>query len=311
MKILLTSTSFQDTPGKHQEKLNQQHFEIHTLRGPVKQEVLLPVIGQYEGIICGDDEITERVIAAGKAGKLKIISKYGVGLDKIDLEAARKHQIPVTNCPGVNHITVAEHVMALLLTFYKNIHKEHEITQKGQWKRLVGHELYHKTLGIAGLGKIGKEVAIRAKAFGMHLIAYDPQLDTAFCESLRITPANSLPELVAHSEIVSLNLPLTPATQHIFSRRILEENVHPNTLIVNTARGKLIDMRALAEALRNKKIAGYLTDVLEEEPMQPKHPLLEFDNVIITPHIGSRTFQSVERQGLMAVNNLLNALKII
>ena len=171
MKILLTSTSFQDTPGNHQVKLNNQNFTVDKLRGPVKAYVLFPIIDKYDGIICGDDEITEEVIRKGKEGKLKVISKYGIGLDKIDLKAAEKFGIPVTNCVGVNHITVAEHVITLMLSFYKNIPWEFNFTKNGQWKRLIGHEIYGKTLGIIGLGQIGKEVAIRADAFGLKILA--------------------------------------------------------------------------------------------------------------------------------------------
>ena len=135
MKILLTTTSFQDTPGRHQELLYSQGFEIDKLRGPITEAELLPIIANYDAVICGDDEYTEAVIAKGVAGKLKYISKYGVGLDKIDLDAAKKYGIPVTNCPGVNQISVAEHVLALLFTFSRHIHLEYNVTQQGKWKR--------------------------------------------------------------------------------------------------------------------------------------------------------------------------------
>ena len=131
MKILLTSTSFIDTPGLHQERLYNAGLEIDFLRGPIKHSILLPIISKYDGIICGDDEITREVIFKGKEGNLKIISKYGIGLDKIDLDAAKELNVTVTNCPGVNHVAVAEHIIALLFSYYKNIHLEHSITKKG------------------------------------------------------------------------------------------------------------------------------------------------------------------------------------
>ena len=307
MKILLTSTSFQDTPGVHQEKLYNAGLEIDTLRGPVKKEILLPKIGEYDGLICGDDEITRDVIRKGLNGKLKIISKYGVGLDKIDLIAAKEMGMPVTNCPGANHITVAEHVIALLFTYYKNIHFEYNITKEGGWKRLVGHEVFGKKIGILGLGKIGKEVAIRATALGLEVFVFDPFADRAFVKKHKIKAFESLLSLIEDIDILSLNLPLTENTKGIINSKILSK-AKPELVIVNTSRALIIDQDFLLDALKNNKITAYLTDVLEEEPMVDNHPLLQFENVIITPHIGSRTFESVQRQGLMAVDNLFNAL---
>ncbi|MBT8376851.1 MAG: hypothetical protein KJO22_08295, partial [Bacteroidia bacterium] len=180
MKILLTSTSFKDTPGKHQELLNSQGFDIDFLRGPLPEEELLPIIQNYDAVICGDDEYTEKVLTLGKKGKLKYISKYGVGLDKIDLKAAQKLNLPVTNCPGVNQVSVAEHVLALLLTFEKNIHLQYQTTKNGSWKRLTGNEINGKTIGIIGLGAIGKELAKRAYALGLNVLAFDINKDIDF-----------------------------------------------------------------------------------------------------------------------------------
>ena len=309
MKILLTSTSFQDTPGIHQDKLNNAGLKIDTLRGPVKEEVLLPIIANYDGIICGDDEITRKVIKTGLKGKLKIISKYGVGLDKMDLVAAKELGIPVTNCPGVNHITVAEHVIALLLTYYKNIHLEYNITKKGSWERLIGHEVFGKRIGIIGMGKIGREVAIRAQALGLEIFFYDPYIEFDFSESLNINALHNLGELISEVDILSLNLPLTEQTKGMINNELLSR-AKRELVIINTSRALLVDQDSLIDSLKKKKIKAYLTDVMEEEPITENHPLLQFENVIITPHIGSRTYESVQRQGIMAVENLFNALNI-
>ena len=308
MKILLTSTSFQDTPGEHQELLYGQGFEIDTLRGPLKKEVLLPIVQQYDGIVCGDDEYDAEVIELAANGKLKVLSKYGIGLDKIDLQAAKKFNIPVTNCPGVNKVTVAEHVFALLLTFSKNIIEEHTVTQASKWKRLTGTELYGKTIGVIGLGNIGKEVAKRALAFGMQVVGYDKFIDRNFVKEHNIKVANSFDEVFAKADILSLHVFLDSETQDLINLKTIAK-MKKGVIIVNTARGGLIDESDMCAGLRSGQVGGFLTDVLVEEPMSINHPFLEFDNVIITPHIGSRTFESVERQGLMAVNNLLNHLK--
>ncbi len=307
MKILLTSTSFQDTPGKHQKILKQQNFDIDFLRGPIKEKEILPIIHKYDGIICGDDEITRNVIIKGKKGKLKVISKYGIGLDKVDLKAAKEFDIPVTNTPGVNHITVAEHVLALLFTYYKNIHFEYNITKQNKWQRLIGHEIFGKNIGILGLGRIGKELAIRASALGMNVYATDISKDEDFIKKNNIKWGESINDLIPLIDILSLNMPLTNETKEIIDKSIFDK-CNKRVIIVNTARAGLINLENLIEALKNKKISAYLTDVLEDEPMIQNHPLLKFDNVIITPHIGSRTYESVERQGTMAVENLMRIL---
>ncbi len=308
MKILLTSTSFQDTPGNHQELLKAAGYEVDNLRGPVKADVLLPIIGNYDGVICGDDEYTAEVIEAGKKGQLKVISKYGIGLDKIDLTAAKEWDIPVTNCPGVNHTTVAEHVFALLLSFVKHIPTELAHTKNGEWTRYTGNEIFGKTIGIIGLGKIGKEVAKRASAFGLTIIAFDQYWDQDFANTYQITQANTPNELLAKSDIISLHTDLNAQTKHIISTDRIKNILKQDAIIINTARGELVELEGLIWGLNEKKIKGYLTDVLEEEPMKKDHPLKNYSNVFITPHIGSRTFESVERQGTMAVENLLKFL---
>jgi D-3-phosphoglycerate dehydrogenase / 2-oxoglutarate reductase len=309
MKILLTSTSFQDTPGVHQEKLASANFEIDTLRGPVSEDVLLPIIANYDAVVCGDDDYTRNVIKLGSEGNLKVISKYGVGLDKIDLAAAKEFNIPVTNCPGVNHVTVAEHVLALILTYYKNIHLEYNVTKSGGWFRHIGRELNGKKLGILGLGKIGKQLALIAAGIGMRVSAYDIYLDQSYCKANGIEIAENLEELVSDINILSLHLPLTEESEGIINTELLKHSRNKIT-IVNTSRALIVDQPSLHQALEEEAIEAYLVDVLEEEPMIVDHPLLKYPNVLITPHIGSRTHESVQRQGMMAVDNLFKALNM-
>jgi D-3-phosphoglycerate dehydrogenase len=309
VNILLTSTSFIDTPGLHHELLNAQKFTVDKLRGPVTEQELLRVIDQYDGIICGDDHFTEPVIKKGAASKLKIISKYGVGIDSIDTEAAKKYNVIVTNCSGVNQISVAEHVFGLLLCYFRNIHTEYNITKQGGWKRLTGEELYGKTIGIVGLGSVGKEVALRAVSWGLRAVAYEKNPDKNFAERYSVILKENLDDLLAMSDIVTLHLPLTCETQNIISAFRIANVLKKGAIIVNTARAKLIDQQALLNGLNKKIVGAYLTDVMDIEPMPPEHPLLKYENVIITPHIGSRTLQAVERQGVMAVENLVKYLK--
>ena len=309
MKVLLTSTSFQDTPGQHQELLNAQDFEIDSLRGPIKESELLDIIQNYDAVICGDDEYTEAVISKGVAGNLKYISKYGVGLDKIDLEAAKKYNVPVTNCPGVNFHSVAEHVLALLFTFEKNVHLQHNSTQQGSWKRWVGHEIMGKTIGIVGLGSIGKALAMKCNALGLKVMAFDIFEDKEFLKSNPfIQFVESVDEIFSFADIISLHAPLTPKTEHLINREAVFHKMNRTPIIINTSRGKLVDSQSIIDGLNNQKIRGYLADVLETEPMAEEEPLKGVQNVIITPHVGSRTYQSVQRQGLMAVENLLQLI---
>jgi len=284
--------------------LNNHGFEILKLRGPLKEHVLLDVIGDFDGIICGDDEITRNVIEKGVAGRLKIISKYGIGLDKIDLDAASYFNIPVTNCPGVNQVTVAEHVFALLLSFVKNIIPEDRYIRDQKWTRLIGSELFGKTIGIVGLGNVGKEVAVRAAAFGLKINAFDKYTDTKFAKTYNVKYCDSIEELLKVSDIISLNASLNSETTNLINSVSIRW-LKPGVIIVNTARSGLVEENAILKALDQKIIGGYLTDVLDEEPMIKDHPYLSYDNVIITPHIGSRTYENVVNQGKMAVNNLL------
>lgn len=310
MKILLTSTSFQDTPGKHQELLAQQNFDIDTLRGPVSESELLPIIGNYDAVICGDDEYTGNVLTKAKSGKLKYISKYGVGLDKIDLNTAEKLRIPVTNCPGVNQVSVAEHVLALLFTFEKNIHLQHQSTSRGSWERLTGNVIEGKTIGVIGLGAIGKEVAKKSLALGLKVIAFDIVRNEEFLSNFsEIVFTINVEDIYLNCDIISLHVPHFPSTEMMINREVIFNKMKKKPILINTSRGMLVEPGAIIEGLKNNLLKGYLADVLINEPMLDNEILRGLENVIITPHVGSRTFQSVEKQGLMAVENLLKMLK--
>lgn len=310
MKVLLTSTSFQDTPGYHHELLASQNYEIDTLRGPVTEEVLLPIIDQYDAVICGDDEYTEKVLEKGKNGKLKFISKYGVGLDKIDLEAAKKLGLPVTNCPGVNQVSVAEHVLALLFTFEKNVHLQYQTTKSGSWKRYTGHEIEGRTIGIIGLGAIGKELAKKSNALGMKVLAFDLFKNEEFLsQNPYIEFLSDLDGIFAQADIISMHVPHTPQTEFLINKEVVQNKLKKQPILINTSRGMLVDTDAVIEGLKSGNIRGYLADVLAIEPISEDEKLKGVDNVIITPHVGSRTYESVVKQGTMAVQNLINLVK--
>ena len=305
-KILLTTTSYQDTPGEQHDLLESQGFEIVRERGPLDEERMLELAGDFDAFLCGDDAITARVIEKSLP-RLQLISKYGIGLDKVDVEFATAKRIPVTFCPGVNHTTVAEHTFALLLAHCRNLCEEVNHTRKGEWTRLTGNEIMGKTLSIIGFGRIGKEVAVRAKAFGMEVKAYDPYWDEAFAESLGVSRATSLEDALGDADVLSLHLNLSESTRNLINGESLKR-VKDGAILLNCARGELVDTQAMVEALASGKLKGYGSDVLDQEPPPPDHPLLSAPGALITPHIGSRTYESVVRQATMATRDLINVL---
>ena len=307
-KILLTSTSFQDTPGEHQYLLESTGYKITNYRGPLSENELFNIIDQFDGIICGDDEITKAVIQKGASHKLRIISKYGSGLDKIDLEAAKKWRIPVTNCPAINQTTVAEHVFALLLTHVKNIIQENNYIQEGKWNRLIGNDIYGKTIGVIGTGNVGKEVIKRALAFGMNIIAFDKYPDTVFSTKYDINYVKNVKDVYKQSDIITLHMYLDQNSCHMLDKKAFNY-MKDGVVLINTARAGLVVEKEILRAVNSGKLGGYLTDVLEIEPMQKDHPYLNHPKILITPHIGSRTYENVVKQGKMAVNNLIKNLK--
>lgn len=306
-KILLTTTSFQDTPGPHHALLESKGYEITRERGPLPESRMLELAGDFDAFLCGDDAIT-RAVLEKSLPRLKVVAKYGIGLDKVDVKAATGLKIPVTFCPGVNHTTVAEHTFGLLLAIYRDIVEEANLVREGKWKRLTGHELMGKTIGIAGLGRIGKEVAIRARAFGMEVLGYDVYWDEEFAKAHGITRVTDTDDLIRRSDVISLHMNLTPETKHFINAERLKL-FKKDAVLLNCARGELVDSAALAAALDAGTIAGYGADVLDEEPPKPDHPLLKCRRAVITPHIGSRTYESVVRQATMAAQNMINVLE--
>lgn len=306
-RVLLTSTSFLDTPGDHQRILKETGWEIVTARGPLNEKDTLAQVGEVDGYICGDDAITAQVIATALP-RLKVISKYGIGTDKIDIAAATAAGIPILYTPGVNHTTVAEHAFLLLLALERNFIFHTESTRTGGWKRKTGFELFGKTIGIVGLGRIGKEVAIRARAFGMQVAGFGNHWDGSFAEAHNIKRIDTVDELLATSDYVSLHTDLKPETHNLIRTQTLAK-LKPGALIINCARGEVVNSADVAAALKSGKLRGYATDVLDQEPPAADHPLTNLPNCIVTPHVASRTAESVERQATCAVENLVKAFR--
>ena len=243
-----------------------------------------------------------------KAPKLKIIGRAGVGVDNVDLPAATAAGVLVMNTPGGNAISVAEHTLALMLCMARSIPQASASTKAGKWekKKFMGNELRGKTLGVAGLGSIGREVVKRARAFEMRILAADPFVSTAAATDLGVALVD-LAQLCAESDYITLHMALTPETTHIFNATAFA-NMKQGVRIINCARGELIDQAALVQAMQSGKVAGAGLDVFEPEPPSASDPLLAMDSLIATPHIGGSTEEAQEIVGVRIAEQVVEYL---
>lgn len=310
MRILLTTTSYQDTPGAHHDLLAASGFDVVRARGPLSEQAVLDLVknsGPFDGFLNGDDIITKAVIDASLP-QLRVIAKYGIGLDSIDVKYATEKKIPVLFTPGVNHTTVAEHAIGLMIGIAKHFWPHLASVKAGKWKRITGSELAGKVVGIIGMGRIGKEVIIRANAFGMRCVAFDRYFDDEFGRTYNVTKLDSAEDVLKQADIVSLHMNLDETNRGYINKERIAL-MKQGAMLINTARGGLINEADVAEACKSGRLGGYGGDVLDHEPIKAPHPFQEIDNVLITPHVGSRTFESVERQALRATLNIVNFLK--
>ena len=305
-RVLIGSRSFGKAIPEHLAQLEAAGCEVvpNAVGRAYRAAELLDVLPGMDAIITGTDELTAAVINASP--RLKTIVKHGVGLETIDLEVARVRGIVVSATPGSIHDSVADLTLALLLALARKIVPSHLTTRQGGWKPFFGLELRDKTLGIVGLGRIGKAVCERAAGFGMRLIAYDPYPDQAFAAAHGVTFV-SLDELLAAADVVSLHAAAEQVSGALIDAAALDR-MKPTALLINTARGALVDEEALAAALRQGRLAGAGLDAFVNEPPTGS-PLLDLDNVVLTPHIGGRTLDGQRRMGEMAIENCLRALR--
>jgi len=266
---------------------SEPQFEVDVKTGLTPKD-LAAIIGPYEGLVVRSaTKVTAEVIA--KANRLKVIGRAGVGLDNVDLEASTKRGIIVMNVPAGNTISAAEHTMSLIMAVARRIPQGDSSIRAGKWERskFVGTELFGKTLGVVGLGKIGSEVAKRAQAFGMSVIAFDPYLSAEQAQKLEIRPVD-LKTALAEADFVTVHTPLTPQTHHLIGAKELAL-MKRTAYIINCARGGIIDEAALAAAVQEGKLAGAGVDVFENEPINADNPLLKVPQIVLTPHLGAST----------------------
>jgi D-3-phosphoglycerate dehydrogenase / 2-oxoglutarate reductase len=264
-------------------------------------------IGRYDAIVVRSaTKLTADLI--GRADRLKVIGRAGVGVDNVDLPAATRRGIVVANAPESTVVSAAEHTIGLLLALSRNIPQAHAALKQGRWERerYSGIELADKTLGVLGLGRIGQQVARRARALGMRVVAHDPYVAPDRFRELGVERAERAEDLFRLADFLTLHLPLTPETKGAVSREALTA-MRDGIRIVNAARGELVDEEALADALHSGKVAGAALDVFTTEPYSG--PLLELDNVIVTPHLAASTEEAQDRAGVIVAEQVAAALE--
>jgi D-3-phosphoglycerate dehydrogenase / 2-oxoglutarate reductase len=278
------------------------------VRERMEESDLLQYAGQFDGAICGDDRYTERVMQACLP-RLKVISKWGTGIDSIDSAAASRLGIQVRRTPNAFTMPVADTVLGYILAFARRQPWMDRQMKAGEWEKIPGRALHECTLGVIGVGAIGKAVIRRARAFGMKVLGNDiVDVDHVFLAETG-TQMTDLPSLLAAADFVSVNCDLNPTSRHIINASTLA-HMKPNAVLLNTARGPLVDESALIAALQSGQIAGAALDVFEYEPLPLDSPLMKMDNVLLAPHNSNSSPAAWERVHLNTIKNLLDGLGI-
>ncbi|MEH2921648.1 phosphoglycerate dehydrogenase [Samsonia erythrinae] len=303
MKVISTSPSFAKYDRTPIADLEKHGFELVALPADASLETLIPHLKDAVAMIVAFTDINDALLQ--HAPQLKIVCKHGVGVDNIDLAATKKRDIFVTNVPNANKHAVADFAFSLLLNCARQLSQAERQTRAGNWPRIFATDAYGKTLGIVGLGNIGKEVALRARGFSMRVLAYDFYPDHAFAEKnhIEFVDMNTLTE---ESDFITLHTPLTEETHHLFNRDRLNK-MKDSAYLINVSRGGVVDEDALYSALKEGKIAGAAADVFEHEPLK-EHPLFTLDNFIPTSHIAGYTDGAISAVGSHCVEQIIDCI---
>jgi len=307
LQVLVTPTSYaRNDPNLRSDLEAKVGVVIYNTTGrPLSSQELLERIEECDGFIAGLDDINREVIEA--ANRLKVIARYGVGVDNVDLEAAREKGIVVTNTPGANSASVAELTVGLILSLARNIPPAVQATKLGEWPRMRGVSLVGKTIGLLGFGSIGRQVASRLQGFNCTVIAYDLTYDVEAAEALGVE-FRSEDELLRNADFLSLHLPLSAQTKEMINIKFLDK-MKPGAFLINTSRGELIDEDELLKALKSGQLSGAALDVFAKQPPGADHPLLALPQVIATPHIGAHTDGATNAMGWLALKDCLAVLR--
>jgi len=306
MKILITPRSFASVSKTPMEMLEGKGYEIigNETDKPLNNKEISVLIEDVDGIIIGIDDLNAGIIK--QAHHLKVISKYGVGVDNIDIKAATAQGIIVTNTPKANIDAVADLTFALMLALARRIPEADRETKAGKWKKFVGTSVWRKKLGIIGLGKIGKQVVKRARGFEMEILCYDVIQDEEFSRQFSVRYSD-LETLLKESDYITIHTPLNDVTRDMIGYKELEM-INENAFLINTSRGGIIDEKALYNVLKNNKIKGAALDCYEKEPPE-NSPLVELENIIMTSHNGAYTKEAINSMGIQAAQNLIDVLE--
>lgn len=306
-RVLVTSTSYGMNDPSLRSDLAAAVGEVlyNPTDHPLTAAELAPMIQGIDGMIAGLDEISAEVIAS--ADRLQVIARYGVGLDRVDLAAAKAKGIVVTNTPGANSVSVAELAIGLMLALGRNIVTANRLTKAGGWPRLKGRSLSGKTIGLIGLGSIGSAVATMLRGFQCRVIGYDPFVSREQAAALGVEWLER-DDVIAQADFLSLHLPATAATENMFNGELLGR-MKRGAYLINTARSELIVEEALRECLESGHLAGAALDTFRHEPPGADDPILHFDQVVATPHTGSHTDEATNAMGRMALRDCLAVLR--
>jgi D-3-phosphoglycerate dehydrogenase len=288
--------------------LLRQEFQVE-VRPDLAEGGLSEAIGPYHALICrSQTKVTGEVLERGE--NLRVVGRAGIGLDNVDVETATRRGIMVVNAPQSNILSAAEHTIALLLAQARNIPQAHASLKAGRWERerFQGVEVHGKTLGVIGLGRVGTMVAQRGQAFGMRVVAYDPYVSKERAKGLGVELMPNLEAVLVQADFITIHLPRTQETEALIGEREIAL-MKDGARIVNTSRGGIIDERALVNALRDGKLAGAALDVFAEEPVPKAHPLLVFDTVVATPHLGAATAEAQDKVGTTIAEMVRLALR--
>lgn len=309
MKLLITAPYFQkvmDYYGPLFDTIGID-YEVPEVRERLSEDELLDLIEGIDGVISGDDKFTQRVFE--KADRLKVISKWGTGIDSIDQDAAEEHGVAVRNTPGAFNEPVADQVWSYMLSFARQVPWINEFMKEGRWAKLPGHSLQGKTLGVVGIGNTGKEVVKRAAGFDMNLLGNDlVDIDADFCNQHHLKMV-TLSELLRNADYISLNCDLNPTSHHLITAAQLAQ-MKPSAVLINCARGPLIKHDDLITALEDGIIGGAALDVFEVEPLPSDDPLRSLENVLMSPHNANSSPEHWERVHRNTVRNALDLLGV-
>jgi phosphoglycerate dehydrogenase-like enzyme len=300
-RVAVTPRSLRSASGSHVERLRRHgaHPVFPDHDRLLTEAEMVELVEGCDALIVGLDPVTDEVLGAGP---LRVVVKYGSGLDNIDVAAARDRGIPIGATPGTNARSVAELTIGLLIALARHIPYHDRRLRAGSRTRRTGRELRGRVLGLVGCGAVGREVGRLGVALGLRVIAHDPAVDEA-PSGIELVP---LDEVLTGSDVVSLHLPLTEQTHHLIDARAIDR-MRPDAMLINTARGGLVDETALADALRAGRLAGAACDVFSQEPPS-RSPLLSLDTFVASPHAGAATVEATEATGRRAVDEVLRLL---